>query len=72
MDRRTQFRDLLERCEAVGWRVKYTRKNHTMILSNNGNSMTLPGTSHGYGTAYKNALAWAKRNGLEDLERRRG
>lgn len=62
-----QFKELLSRCEAVGWKVRPAGNGHTLILAHNGQGESFPSTTRSQ-QGFRNALQWCKRNGLLDLE----
>lgn len=61
--------DLLKRCDAVGWSHRVTSKGHIMVTNHNGETFTFaPASSDA--RAHHNALATARRFGLEEAEQR--
>lgn len=62
-----QFKELLGRCEAVGWKVRPAGNGHTLILAHNGQGESFPSTTRSQ-QGFRNALQWCKRNGLLELE----
>jgi hypothetical protein len=69
--RKNQFKQLIDRCEAVGWSVRRTGKSHFFIKASDGAAESFPSTpAAGYSRGFKNAEAWCSRHGLLDAEAR--
>lgn len=68
MGARTPGTRLLRRCEAVGWTHRRTSKGHVLVTTDRGETFTFSPEANRRG--YANALATARRLGLEESERR--
>lgn len=59
-----EFKKLIQRLEADGHRIQYTRKGHIMILHRDGQGkVLLPGTPSDH-RSKRNAIAELRRNGF--------
>jgi hypothetical protein len=63
----TSIEQLVQRCKAVGWDVQY-RGGHYRVYTHKGQQLTIPSTPGGGNRSLANAIADAKRSGLEELE----
>ena len=68
--RRSWTYELKARCEAVGWTVTLGKGGHYKVRTHNGRGFTFPSTP-GDVRSERNALAEARRHGLDKLEERK-